>query len=48
MLELMDKSPNVNRFLWFIAIATVVILLVRFAPELIYAISQWQQLSSGK
>lgn len=48
MLELMDKSPKVNRFLWAILGAIVLYLLLSGLPPLINAILQWQQLIGGK
>lgn len=47
VLELMDKSPRISRFIWFLAIITALILLVRFSPDLIRAISEWQQLKNS-
>ncbi|GAB1671739.1 hypothetical protein Mh1964_00870 [Mannheimia haemolytica] len=47
MLELMDKSPQASRFIWFIAFSTVLILLVRFSPELIKVIIEWQQIGKA-
>ncbi|TCT13726.1 hypothetical protein EDC51_11112 [Bibersteinia trehalosi] len=48
MLELMDKSPKVNRFLWAILGVIVLYLLLNGLPPLINAILQWQQLTAGK
>ncbi|UQX78655.1 hypothetical protein M3703_07120 [Mannheimia haemolytica] len=47
MLEIMDKSPQASRFIWFIAFSTVLILLVRFSPELIKVIIEWQQIGKA-
>lgn len=49
MLELMDKSPKINRFLWALlfSVFTIVLiyLLLNGLPPLINAIAQWQQIS---
>lgn len=47
MLELMDKSPKVNRFLWAVLAVVFVLLLVYLSPSLIRALMEWKQATGG-
>ncbi|WP_156541945.1 hypothetical protein [Gallibacterium genomosp. 3] len=46
MLELMDKSNKVNRFMWAVLIIGAIVALVYLAPDVINAISHYQQVNS--
>ncbi|OOF56029.1 hypothetical protein [Rodentibacter myodis] len=49
MLELMDKSPRVNRFVWFVTIfggsIFLIWLLLNGFPSVIEALIKWQQMT---
>ncbi|WP_157019814.1 hypothetical protein [Muribacter muris] len=45
MLELMNKHPKINRFIWFISSSAIVLILIYILPTLIEAIIKWQQLT---
>ena len=47
MLELMDKSNKVHRFMWAVLIIGAIIALVYLAPDVINAISHYQQAVAG-
>ncbi|MFZ7157162.1 hypothetical protein ACLS0M_10680 [Avibacterium avium] len=46
MLELMDKSKTVRRFMWAVLFTVFVYLLLSGLPNLINAFAQWQQLTN--
>lgn len=44
MLELMDKSKRVNRFLWAVLAVVFMLSLIYLSPNLINALIEWQKL----
>ncbi|QPB42664.1 hypothetical protein [Rodentibacter haemolyticus] len=45
MLELMDKSPRINRFIWTVLFLVFIYGMTLALPSLINAIANWQQLA---
>lgn len=44
MLELIDKSKRVNRFLWAVLAVVFMLSLIYLSPNLINALIEWQKL----
>lgn len=44
MLELMNKYPKINRFMWALLLTQVLWILLTTLPAVITAIVSWQQL----
>lgn len=45
MLELMNKHPKINRFMWFISSSIILLILIYILPALIEALIKWKQLT---
>lgn len=44
MLELMNKYPKINRFMWFISSGVFLLFTLYLLPDVIEAWIKWQQL----